>query len=531
MTQLLAILGITKRPLIWVLILLYIPWVILVLLGYFLIAEGLNYTKEVIGFWLFSSLFFMLYLAYNRGRIRQFIGGFGALVLGFFCFVKLSFYLHYGSKISVSALFVIFETNQTEASDFLQNFFSLKVIVLALLFVGYWAIALRFFYKNTHFTKIKGLSLIGRSLGLLVVLACMGFGIQWKFQEENIPLTVVSSWGEYKVAKQQLKQQLASPLGLDFKVKKDSNKPKTIVVILGESTSRRNMSLYGYDRPTNPLLAKQKDELIVFDSVISPHVHTILAVDKILTLNSFTNPNLKENVSVVQLANQAGFKTYWISGQRPVGINESVPTIIGSAADKKIFINTDDYKDVFYDQQLLAPVSQAIQDSAKHKVIFVHLMGTHVSYKKRYPDSFSFFRDNSATEKQQFINQYDNAVRYNDSIVDSIIKMLKGTTNAATLVYFSDHGDDVYLEHDAIGHNEYRPTRPMYQVPFISWSNATLFKENKSRTYSLEDFPHTFAQLCNFSFKGVDYSRSMFSLSYKERKRIIKDSIDYDSNW
>src|SRR5690606_14130732 len=98
--------------------------------------------------------------------------------------------------------------------------------------------------------------------------------------------------------------------------------PQTYVVIIGESTSARNMGLYGYYRNTNPLLTEIKDELLIFNDVISPHTHTIPSLNKMLSLSNFENPDVIHCGSIVQLANAAGFSTYWISNQQPIGIHE-----------------------------------------------------------------------------------------------------------------------------------------------------------------------------------------------------------------
>ncbi|MBR7514039.1 sulfatase-like hydrolase/transferase, partial [Mycobacterium tuberculosis] len=50
----------------------------------------------------------------------------------------------------------------------------------------------------------------------------------------------------------------------------DADKPSTLVLVIGESTNRQRMSLYGYGRETTPELDKLKDQLAVFDNVITP---------------------------------------------------------------------------------------------------------------------------------------------------------------------------------------------------------------------------------------------------------------------
>jgi heptose-I-phosphate ethanolaminephosphotransferase len=159
------------------------------------------------------------------------------------------------------------------------------------------------------------------------------------------------------------------------------------------------MQLYGYDRETNPLLSKLKPEMTIFNNVISPNVHTIVALDKILTQSSFEHPYKKENTSIVQLANEAGFSTYWISNQRPVGLHESVPTLIGSAADSTYFLNTNNAQDIIYDEIVLPTLDNVLNEQDKKKIVFIHLIGTHGSYDKRYPKTFNYFKDKNLNGK------------------------------------------------------------------------------------------------------------------------------------
>lgn len=44
----------------------------------------------------------------------------------------------------------------------------------------------------------------------------------------------------------------------------------------------------------------------------------------------------------------------------------------------------------------------------------------------------------------------------------------------------------------------------------------------------LDDVFHSIADLLNIRALEVDTTRSIFNLSFKERKRIIKDTLDYD---
>ncbi len=489
-----------------------------------------------------TSAIVLLCIFIKTWKVFRLFTTLGYVFLAFFAFVKLSFYNQYGVPISSSALYVIFETNTGEASDYLSNYFNgITYILLILLIVPLFFLLKGLFGKRKIQHTVERRSFIYKTLLLIIALGCV-FLIHKKFRTQNIPYATVDTWDDYLAAKKQLKDALAIPTSNAFTTVKSKDIPQTYVVVIGESTSRWHMQLYGYDRETNPLLTQIKKELVVMDSVITPHVHTITALEKILTLANNTTQAPSPNGSIIQLANMAGFTTYWLSNQKPVGLYESIPTIIGSAAKQRRFMATDDYNYTIYDETLLPVLDEILKDKdASKKIIFIHLIGTHLRYEKRYPEAFNFFTTPYRGLKFQHekaitqTNTYDNATLYNDFIIREIIEKLRAANAYSYMAYFSDHGDEVYDTMDFLGHNEYHGTRPMFEVPLLFWfsekyknANGTLTKDIANRKYSLTDFPHTFAGLSHINFAGFDASRNVLDSTFVVRKRIIKDSLNYD---
>lgn len=66
---------------------------------------------------------------------------------------------------------------------------------------------------------------------------------------------------------------------------------KTLVLVIGESTTRQHMSLYGYTRPTTPKLEALRGQLTVFNEVFASRPYTIEALQQILTFADQENPN------------------------------------------------------------------------------------------------------------------------------------------------------------------------------------------------------------------------------------------------
>ena len=87
-----------------------------------------------------------------------------------------------------------------------------------------------------------------------------------------------------------------------------AGQPSTLVLVIGESTNRQRMSLYGYPRATTPKLDAIRDQLQVFDNVVTPRPYTIEALQQVLTFADEQNPD------VMRQAIQSGVSAYIVEG-------------------------------------------------------------------------------------------------------------------------------------------------------------------------------------------------------------------------
>lgn len=523
--------------------LFFFPFLVVTILGWFYIPFTKAYLKEVIAFVLLTSIFICFPMMIIRSKISKITFLIFTFLLSLLAFVKLSFYYQYGVKLSASALFVIFETNTTEGAEFLRYYFNpFSILLIVILFVPWiYSFSIPSPRLRLVLFNIKRKWLF---LGSLIWILIAVFIINKKFTDQNILYTSIDSYSEYRATKAMLKNTLAKKSSPVILVEPSPEEPQTYIVVIGESTSTWHMGLYGYNRDTNPLLNEIKDELTIYEDVITPNVHTIVALDKILTLSDYSSPNVQNNASIVQLANQAGFTTYWLSNQRPVGFHESMSTTIANAADHKYFLATDNFTNTIYDEVLLPSLETVIKEPDQKKMIFIHLIGTHSDYKKRYPSTFQKFTgknpitfiQNPNTEK--IVNEYDNAILYNDYIIRNIVETIRKENTTSYVLYFSDHGDEVFDTMDLMGHNEYHGTKPMYEVPFLVWisdkykakrPNFQNLDGTRHRKYNLENFIHSFADISDIEFNLFDRTRSIFSPDYEERIRWIKQQEDYDT--
>lgn len=526
---------IKKAPL----LLIFTPLIVLALIGIFVILPFWVYVKELIAFTC-TSIICASTLVILPKILKKSMLFFFMFILYTLIFIKLSFYLNYGARLNASTLYAVFETNERESLEYLSSYFNNQTNLLLATVLGCFCVVVFFARSlNVHYNYNKYFKWM--SIGVIVL---SGILLLNKFHYYNLILTSANSYQEYSEVKKLINSELSTPKSKNLVV--DINRDEqTFVVIIGESTTKWHMGLYGYYRNTNPELAKLKENLYIFNNVISPNVNTIVSLDKILTFSDFHNPNRGGNTSLVQMANMAGFETYWVSNQHVHGLNQSFAAEIAYASNYSYFLAMDHYHfSTSYDEVVLQKFENIINTKTKKKLIFLHLIGTHIRYSDRYPKSFNVFKSKEQEldkdvdmEKESIIDHYDNAVLYNDHIVSEVIKKISKQPTKSTVVYFSDHGDDVYdVNQNIFGHSEDNATPPMYEVPFLLWfskqnpkrTKDSILRSYTNRKYNLEDFEHTFSDLLGVSHNLFEPSKSIVNDKFKEKNRLIKDGVDYD---
>jgi heptose-I-phosphate ethanolaminephosphotransferase len=335
---------------------------------------------------------------------------------------------------------------------------------------------------------------------------------------------------------------------IDSKAKTENN---IYVIILGESANRNHMSLYGYYRKTTPILESMHDELYVFKDVISPHSHTTAVARKVFTFYNYeSTKEYHEFPTIINCLSEAGFKTYWISNQEMFGIWGSFITALASQANVDIFNQwrKGNEPNCKYDGDLVDHLdSILVNDGHKNKFIFIHLVGHHASYRRRYPLSFDRFdyttvekgdRDFLSKGKMQTISEYDNSILYNDFVVSEIIKRVKKENKNAYVLYVGDHGEEVYDNRDFKGHSEKIGNRFMIEIPFILWvsdiykknypDKVSLIEKSIDHPYMTDDLIHMIFDLSSLFYELYEPERSVININYRKSRKRFYAGKDYD---
>ncbi|MFT3929605.1 MAG: phosphoethanolamine transferase CptA [Spongiibacteraceae bacterium] len=505
-----------------------------------------------------SLLWFIPLFTFPRHQ-KAITGGIGIL-LWLSSLISLGYYCIYQQTFSTSVLFIIFESNIKESSEFIGQYFRWWMIPVL---IAHTAIALLLWRR----VKPIDMSLRARSITCVVIALFLFVApvasncsskrpctteqmvdrIQ-KRMEPAEPWQFIMGYAQYRKQLQEmenLRQANAALPPLNGLVDHNINPTSTLVLIIGESTNRGHMGIYGYSRDTTPRLSAIKNELLLFDNVVSSRPTTIESLIQVLSFADQEHPTLYlEKPTLMNMMKQAGYRSYWITNQQTLTRRNTMLTNFSQQTDEQFYMNTSrEQNSRQYDTNVLAPLAKVLKEDAPKKFIVIHLLGTHLKYEYRYPEEYDVFKDASGVTtthdeaKLKYINRYDNAVLFNDFVVSSIIEQLRSTNTPTRMAYFSDHGEDVYDSppHHILGRNESIPTAPMYTIPMIVWSSsnwqdadeqAAHMRANLHRPYSNAHFIHSWADMANISFDELDRTKSFASPLLKDYPLIVGDPFE-----
>lgn len=449
---------------------------------------------------------------------------------------------YYGVPVNRTLLEIILATNFNEASEFFSVYVLeakfLKILaVIAIIFLVLWKI--KFPRINEKILAV-----------LLIVFVTCTFARALKVPESVLgkanSIVRVSLILPYVYKSIQDYQGLLASVSGEIKLTRNESDLPLIIFILGESTTRNHLQLYGYNLPTTPLLAERnlRGELKIFSDTVSPHAHTIPCLQKIFTfLRTEDSPKDFYSGNFFEILNAAGYHTVWLSNQEAGGIWGNLGKIYSKSCSEKNFTRLrDSYEESLsaFDEELLPMLAESLEHPHEKSFYVLHLMGTHLQYNRRYPKTYEKFSAEDETHPEKKAREiratYDNAVLYNDYIINQVIEQVKNFD--AVVIYISDHGDDVYDEKDFAGHEETNPSRIMFEVPFVIWTSEKFqanhpaleqkFSAALNKPFMSDDMIHFLMDMLKIETPNFDETLSPLSEKYNsERQRKLGGKI-YD---
>lgn len=218
-----------------------------------------------------------------------------------------------------------------------------------------------------------------------------------------------------------------------------SESPNTVVVVIGESETRTLMHAFNPNHVENtPWLTAMKEDsdFTLFSNAYSCVWYTVPVLERALTeANFYNNKEFNSSISILDMAKKAGYKTYWFSNQGSIGVADTPITLVAKTADVSEWVDQE-LKQSTMDGALLQFL-QRVDPNEKNFVV-LHLMGSHIEYRNRYPKEFQVFNDGTVNQQADF----DNTVLYTDWVLSQIFEYAKENLNLDAMIYFSDHGSD-----------------------------------------------------------------------------------------
>ena len=447
------------------------------------IAKG-NYFYSVLYLFLYFGVAYIFLFVIDFSRKASlilkplfFIILTGYTVLNLYCIAT------YHTRLTYDFIEIIAATNAEETREYLSMYVGWKEYCLIFLAV-FISFSLYYFCDrlsgNRRFGisgKITAVMLICSVISVFINPTLKSEMVMWNFNFED-----VADLSKYPSnPKVQLYDTVAPP--------------EFLIVIIGESHSRSHSSLYGYDKLTNPLMTLQRDSgnLFVFNNVNSAATNTSNAFKYLLNTFKLGEENQKKwykTTHLVEVLKKGGYSTYWYSNQAALGLYNNLSSGAAKLCDDAVFIR-EFSNDKRYDAEL---AEITVPDTAARKAVFYHLMGQHVLFDERYPETFHHFKisdynGSKYTETQkEMVAKYDNATLYNDYTLSTIIE--KFADKDAVIFYFPDHGLDMYdTEEDYIGHALQTPEsqKKGKEIPFLVYLSPLYRQQHPAITERIKN--------------------------------------------
>lgn len=331
-----------------------------------------------------------------------------------------------------------------------------------------------------------------------------------------------------------------------------------IVLVIGESYNKHHSQLYGYKMPTTPrqLALAKEGSLIPFTDVVAPWNLTSYVFKQIMSLYTVGDPgDWCDYPLFPEVFRKAGYHVTFITNQFLPEADEAVYDFSGGfflnhPELSKAQFDTRNTKLFRFDEGVLDEYERLKKENTEHNLVILHLMGSHLMYKSRYPQATRkhlraamYDRPDLSNKQKLILADYDNSVLYNDSIVAEVTR--KFADKDALVIYMPDHAEEIlngppYMYGRMHAANiDYRLAREEFEIPFWIWGSPQYIenhpygwqaiKEAKDRPMMTDRLAHLLLYLGGISCKYYHDSCNVISPDYDtHRPRILKGVTDYD---
>ena len=340
-----------------------------------------------------------------------------------------------------------------------------------------------------------------------------------------------------------------------------------IVLVIGESYNKHHSQLYGYDKPTTPrqMAMAADSSLVVFTDVVASWNLTSFVFKHMLSLWAVGEEGeWCDEPLFPEVFRKAGYQVDFLTNQFQPKAKDAVYDFSGG-----FFLNDPDFskrqfdtrnsRTYRYDETLLKAYDALNQrdqsrdsletSKIQGRLTILHLMGSHVDYRARYPKQRQYFSPSmyqrpELTDKQRrILSEYDNSLRYNDSILWAVTQRF--ADKDAVVIYVPDHAEEIfdgkpYIYGRMHGANiDYRLARNEMEIPFWIWGSPRYIERHpygwkaiqaaKDRPLMTDVLPHLLLYLGGISTPLYHPELNVITPEYNTRRpRILKGVTDYN---
>jgi lipid A ethanolaminephosphotransferase len=347
-------------------------------------------------------------------------------------------------------------TNSAESGDLLTPRLFAYLGLLGLLpSLVLWRVRIR----PAPLRKAMGSRLLlgGGALIMLLALALISSAFYAAFVREHKELRYYANpltplYSAYKLGKTRLKAGavVVQAIGADAQIPATDIDRELVIMVLGETARADRFSLNGYERETNPELARH--DVISFTSVWACGTSTAISVPCMFDIydrDEFSSDRTEATENALDVLDRAGVRILWRDNNSD---SKGVADRLAFEDFRSPALNPvcdEECRDV----GMLAGLENFIDQRKDGDVLIVlHQMGSHgPAYYKRYPQEFRLFEPTCDTNQldscseSEIGNAYDNTILYTDHFLGRVIELLRSYDDRfeTVMLYASDHGESL----------------------------------------------------------------------------------------
>ena len=450
--------------------------------------------------------------------------------------LNLTTFALFHSPLTFNAMQAILQTNLHEALEYITNLpLGLQLTLPLLLIIIIYALMKIILHQHLAYSFRRS-NRFFPVIAFATACTIISYSIYILPTKAKTFMTIISTQQYFTSIKAYKNNRIEQLKSLKVTPDNVSQRPHTIILVIGESATRPYMKAFNESMPddTTPWLtqAKSNANMMLFNNAFACAHATVPALEHALTeANYYNNKEFNETLSIIDIAKKAGYKTYWFSNQGKIGPYDTPITLVAETADIALWSKETQYDDV------LLPYLKQINKDDNNFIVF-HLYGSHIYYHHRYPQTYQKWTDPGEQGK---VADYKNSLLFTDNVLKEIYNYGREKLNMDAMIYLSDHGST-----PGIARNPDTVMPIVFHIPLFVYLSpnyqnehqliAQTLKNNTQQYFTNDLLYNLVCGILDVESNHYDESESLASPKYRfdlsnlktnMGKELLKDNLNY----